>query len=67
MHGSDIDLIIVEESDAPFIDRPGEYVELLELGVPVDVLIYTPEEYARLWTSDSGFWKEIRKNSVRLI
>lgn len=64
---SDIDLIIVQESEAPFVERPGEYAELLELGVPVDVLVYTPEEFARLGTSASGFWKEVRKNTVRLI
>lgn len=50
---SDIDLIIVQETSAPFLRRLEEsYQRLAEanlcLGVDVDLLVYTPEEYQRL-------------------
>jgi len=45
---SDIDLIVVAASERPFVDRFRDFPELW-LGAPaaVDLLIYTPEEFAR--------------------
>ena len=44
---SDIDVIIVAPSKRPFVERFRDYPELW-LGVPtgIDLLIYTPEEFA---------------------
>jgi len=50
---SDLDLIIVRRTSARFLERLGEvYQRLAEaalgLGVDVDVLVYTPDEYQRM-------------------
>jgi predicted nucleotidyltransferase len=43
--GSDLDLvIIVDRTDRPFEMRPGRF-DTLELPVPVDILVYTLEEW----------------------
>jgi len=44
---SDIDLLVVTASERPFVDRFEDFPELW-LGAPaaVDLLIYTPEEFA---------------------
>ena len=44
---SDIDLIVVASSKRPFVERFRDYPELW-LGAPtgIDLLIYTPEEFA---------------------
>ncbi len=43
--GSDLDLvIIVDRTDIPFEMRPSKF-DTLELPVPVDVLVYTLEEW----------------------
>jgi predicted nucleotidyltransferase len=46
-HG-DIDLLIIHESDLP---RPRRYAQVRRLfwgmGLPMDILVYTPEEFAR--------------------
>lgn len=44
---SDIDLIIVAPSERPFVDRFRDYPELLRAPTGIDLLIYTPEEFAR--------------------
>jgi predicted nucleotidyltransferase len=44
---SDIDLIIVAPSARPFVERFRDYPELLQVPVGIDLLIYTPEEFAR--------------------
>jgi predicted nucleotidyltransferase len=50
---SDVDLIIIRDTSASFLQRLAEsYQQLadaaLRLGVDVDLLVYTPEEYRRL-------------------
>ncbi len=45
---SDIDLVIIKETDQRFLDRTREVMELLRPKVGIDVLVYTPQEFARL-------------------
>ena len=40
--------MIVKETQAPFLDRTRQVLELLEPRVGVDVLVYTPEEFEQL-------------------
>jgi predicted nucleotidyltransferase len=51
---SDIDLVIVKETGQRFLDRTKEVLRLLQPQVGVDILVYTPQEYARL-TSERAF------------
>nr|MBI3614131.1 nucleotidyltransferase domain-containing protein [Nitrospirota bacterium] len=46
---SDLDLVIVSDSfqSVRWLDRPARVVEALGLDFGVDLLCYTPEEYAR--------------------
>lgn len=64
---SDIDLILVRETDLPFVERPRLFTSLEELGVPVDLLVYTPEEFARLEAHPTSFWRQTQKERLRLI
>ncbi|OUC06924.1 DNA polymerase III subunit beta [Litorilinea aerophila] len=45
---SDIDLVIVTETERKFLDRIREVFELLRPQVGVDILVYTPAEFAEL-------------------
>jgi predicted nucleotidyltransferase len=45
---SDLDLVIVKETQAPFLDRIRQVLELLKPQVGVDVLVYTPGEFEQL-------------------
>jgi predicted nucleotidyltransferase len=45
---SDIDLVIIKETRAPFLDRTRQVLELLRPQVGVDILVYTPSEFERL-------------------
>ena len=53
---SDIDLLIVQESD---LSRPQRYAQVRRLfwgmGIPMDILVYTPEEYARYQSVPGSF------------
>ncbi len=45
---SDLDLVIIKETTAPFLDRTRQVLELLKPQVGVDVLVYTPKEFEQL-------------------
>lgn len=58
---SDLDLILVTRTDLPFIERPRQFADLFDLGLPLDLLVYSPEEFQELRNSDSGFWRSFRQ------
>ncbi|MCS6950911.1 MAG: nucleotidyltransferase domain-containing protein [Armatimonadota bacterium] len=45
---SDVDLVIIQETNLRFLDRTREMLRLLNPRVSVDILVYTPEEFERL-------------------
>ncbi len=49
---SDIDLLVVKETDQRFVERIVEVFRLLQPRVALDVLVYTPAEFARLKESN---------------
>lgn len=51
---SDLDLVIIKETERRFLDRIKEVLRLLRPRVGVDILVYTPEEFARL-SLEQGF------------
>ena len=42
---SDVDLIVVKKTDKPFHERQIEARMLLEIDTPLDIFIFTPEEF----------------------
>jgi uncharacterized protein len=45
---SDIDLVIIQDTKLPFLKRIQQVLRLLRPKVGLDLLVYTPEEYATL-------------------
>ena len=42
---SDIDLILIAESNESFVERGARFYEALAPAVGIDILVYTPEEF----------------------
>jgi predicted nucleotidyltransferase len=64
---SDIDVVIVKETTKPFPDRPLEFVGLFDLGVAVDILVYTPDEIRRLDREPTSFWKTAMQTKIQVL
>jgi predicted nucleotidyltransferase len=62
---SDIDLIVVKETDTKFLDRLKEFGELLKPYFAIDVLVYTPEEFVKM-PGISGFFRHAMKDAVKI-
>ena len=53
---SDIDVIVVAPTDRPFVERFRDYLPAIAgAGVGVDLLVYTPEEFARMQAEERPF------------
>jgi len=64
---SDVDLILVCATSLPFPLRSREFVDLLDLGPRLDLLVYTPEEFAGLTSNPTaGFWRNVTRSLLRL-
>ncbi len=61
---SDIDLILVKETDKRFLDRLDEFYGQVQPDLPVDVLIYTPEEFANLSRERAFVRRAVREGVV---
>jgi predicted nucleotidyltransferase len=63
---SDIDMVVVREDEAPFLERTRRVLALLQPRVGLDVLVYTPAEYDQLSHSRGFFREEIIGKGVVL-
>lgn len=62
---SDYDIVIIKQTERPFVERLRDMVPyLVRLRRPVDILVYTPEEFERM--SETGLGWVIRQEGVTL-
>ena len=65
---SDIDLILIKDTDTSFVERPMEFLDLMDIVPNIDILVYTQEEFDKLTGDPSpGFWKNVVKSKVQFI
>jgi predicted nucleotidyltransferase len=63
---SDIDLIVVADSRRPFVDRFRDFPELLSAPSGIDLLVYTPEEFARQRRANR-FLRHVLREARRIV
>ncbi len=62
---SDLDLVIVDDTDLPFLERTKAVLQRLRPRVGMDILVYTPDEFATLCQTRQFFREEfLRKGKV---
>ena len=65
---SDIDLILIIETELPFLERNREFSDLLDIVPTIDILVYTAEEFAALTENPSvGFWQTVVRSLRRFM
>lgn len=60
---SDLDLVVIRDSAEPFVRRGEDLLRLLPPGTPVDLLVYTPEEWQNLVASNA-FLRTVQKEGI---
>lgn len=61
---SDVDLILIEPTSRPFVERGLAHLPLFRMGVGVDLLVYTPEEYARLEREQNPLVERVKREGM---
>ncbi len=63
---SDVDLIVIEATDRPFLARADKYFDPLadRLAAAIETLVYTPEEFQRM--AERGFIKQALREGIVL-
>ncbi|HEV8130804.1 MAG TPA: nucleotidyltransferase domain-containing protein [Acidobacteriota bacterium] len=57
---SDTDLVLVADTDRPFVERFKDFWELFEkIPPPIQLLVYTPQEFRRLQDEENPFLQDV--------
>lgn len=60
---SDIDLLIVKETGRKFLDRISDVLTVISVPVPVDPIVYTPDELQRLQAEKRDFTETVMREA----
>ena len=62
---SDLDLVIIAETDLPFVDRFRAFTGVFDAHRrPMEILVYTPDEFARMIEDENPFIEQVAKDGV---
>ncbi len=62
--GSDIDIILIKNTNKRFIDRIGDVLKLYNGNIDLEPLVYTPQEFKKMGGRD--FIKTIIKEGIEI-
>ena len=64
---SDVDLVIVADTERPFVERCLDFMELVRVSpAPVEMLVYTPFEFRTMSERGNGFIMNVLKEGILL-
>ncbi len=53
---SDADIAVIKKTNKNFYDRIGEVSGVVPHGIPLDILVYTPEEFQQMKNDKYGYF-----------
>ncbi len=62
--GSDVDLLLIKETNEPFLRRLDAVLDLCDGTVALEPRVYTPAELARMQAEDNDFIHTILKEGI---
>lgn len=60
----DIDLLVVQQTDLPFVRRGADVIAALDVPVAVDLLVYTPEEWPAVQAGSRLVRRAVREGEL---
>ena len=61
---SDVDLVIVKETDQPFFDRIKDALRCIEDQGAIDLLVYTPSEFEHMKEAHNAFIEQLLEEGL---
>ncbi|PKO22868.1 MAG: hypothetical protein CVU38_07130 [Chloroflexi bacterium HGW-Chloroflexi-1] len=56
---SDVDLVIIKDTDRPFVERIGDVPALCNYAIPLEPLVYTPQEIEQMILRNNPFIEQV--------
>ncbi len=63
---SDVDLVFIEDTLRPFVERGLAHLPLFKMGVGVDLLVYTPKEYQMLKEQRNPLVERVEEEGITI-
>jgi predicted nucleotidyltransferase len=63
---SDIDIVVIKETSARFLDRLGRVYALIDGNFAFDALVYTPKEFAEMQARENPFVERVVREGVTI-
>ena len=64
---SDLDLVVVAETETAFFDRFRDFGDLYEIWPRLDLLVYTPAEFERMVEEENPFLLRVLDEGVDIL
>lgn len=61
---SDLDLLIIKQTSRRFLDRIGDVLMLCDYSIPLEPLVYTPEEIDRMLAEGNTFLETVLREGI---
>jgi predicted nucleotidyltransferase len=64
---SDLDLILVVDTDERFVQRAAAFDDLYEIGLALEIMVYTPAEFEAMRAEERPFLTSALEEGVPLL
>lgn len=64
---SDLDIIIVCDTQLPFVERFREFHQLFELPMAIELLVYTPQEFEKMVKRENPFITPVLEYGIDIL
>ena len=61
---SDLDLVVIKETEERFLDRLKRVYEIMQPDFALDILVYTPQEFADMLEKGNPFLERVLEEGV---
>lgn len=61
---SDIDIVVIKNTNARFLDRLGQVYDLIHGDFALDALVYTPKEFAEMQARENPFIERVLAEGI---
>ena len=64
---SDLDIIIVCNTQLPFVERFRDFHQLFELPMAIELLVYTPQEFEGMVARENSFITQVLEHGIDIL
>lgn len=64
---SDVDLVVIADSERPFVERFRDFPAVFRLPFPIELLVYRPQEFDAMRRNENPFIGEVLRSGLKVL